>query len=437
MTSVDFDVLASRAVEPFFYRAPYPEHETRAPKLYQHAGVEYALARDHALIGDAPGVGKSCQGVLISNAVEAKRTLVVCPASLRGNWEREIWMWSDKPNVSTYPIYKSSDGVSNAHDYVIVSYPLLANMNILNAVCDIKWDHVILDEAHAFKDPKGNTRTRAICAEDGVRSVAGRITMLTGTPSPNQPIELYNGIRLLNWDAINRASLEDFRKTYYTYGEGMVRAPHQVFDQKSGQYVMRNELHWSKKVLNKPVNLDDLQFRLRKHLMVRRLKEQVLHELPAKQWHPFPLAITAEMRRALKHPGWAAAEKLYEMDPDAFDAGIPVDGEISTARRLLGEAKAPSVADYIDDLIAEGLEKLVVSGWHTSVLAFLRDRLSRHGLVYMDGSTSARNKQAAVDQFQQDGRIKIILGQTIPLGEGWTLTQAQDVVLAEPDSTLR
>ena len=120
------------------------------------------------------------------------------------------------------------------------------------------------------------------------------------------------------------------------------------------------------------------------------------------------------------------------MEPGAFDRGIPVDGAVSTARRLLGEAKAPAVVDYINELMAEGITKLIVAAWHHSVLDYMRDKLSHHGLVYMDGSTTTIRKQHAVDQFQDNDQIKIILGQMGPLGQGWTLTAAQDVINSEP-----
>lgn len=422
---IDFEVERSRSTEPLFYNAPHPPN--MVPKPYQLAGVEYALARDHMLFGDAPGLGKTAECIMLGNAIEAKNTLVICPASLRLNWEREIWQWSTIPNVTTYPILKSKDGVSLRANYVITSYAMLTNPSILNAIMDARWDHLILDEAHALKDPKGNKRTQVICAPDLLPSVVGRITMASGTILPNQPIECYNALRLLDWDAIDRMSLGAFRNHYYTMGEGFVRSP----VEEDG--VRKWKLHWSDQVRNVPTNLRELQFRLRKHVMIRRLKEQVLSQLPTKQWHPFPLELTAGIRKALKHPGWAAAEKLYEMDPDAFDAGIPIDGAISTARRELGEAKAPSVAHYIEELLEEGVQKIVVAAWHHSVLDYLKEYLAPRGLVFMDGSTSAKKKQAVVDQFQTDESVSIILGQTMPLGEGWTLTAAQDVVLAEPD----
>ena len=158
----DFSVQRSRATEPLFYRAPVPEPMRSLVRDYQLAGVEYHLGRDHALFGDAPGLGKTAECILLGNALDARRTLVICPASLRLKWEREIWQWSTQEKVSTYPILKSRDGVSLEADYVITSYAMLLNKGIRDALLDARWDHLILDEAHAIKDPRGNKRTRVI-----------------------------------------------------------------------------------------------------------------------------------------------------------------------------------------------------------------------------------------------------------------------------------
>ena len=432
----DFGVLASRAVRPYFYRAPAPEKVVDIVRDYQHAGVEYHLARDNALFGDAPGLGKTAETILLGNAIQAKRTLVVCPASIRLKWEREIWTWSTTPGVLTYPVTKGSDGVNLEANYVIISYALLLNSSIRDALMSVTWDHLILDEAHAIKDPRGNKRTKAICGgttkgvyQAGLDSVSGRVTMASGTILPNQPIECYNAIRLLNWDAIDRASLQDFRGYYYEYGEGFTTK--RVFDHKKGIWVY--EAVWSDRIRNVPRNLDDLQHRLRRHVMVRRLKEQVLHELPRRQWSLFPLETTGEIKKALRHEGWTRAEKLWELDPDDFHAAGPIDGAISTARMVLGEAKAPQVATYARELLEGGVEKLVIGAHHRSVLAYLREELEDLSLVYMDGSTSTVRKQLAVDQFQEQDSVRIILGQTQVVGEGWDLYAAQDVLLAEPD----
>lgn len=441
------DIIASWAAEPTFFEAPWPEWSNVTPSPYQHAGVEYRIARRHAVFGDAPGLGKSAEALLFGNSIGAEFTLIVCPASLRLNWEREVKMWSTIEGATTYPVLKSRDGVSLEHNFVIISYDLLRNKNVLNALLDERWDHLILDEAHALKDPKGNQRTKAICAPDMLPSVVDRITMCTGTLMPNQPIEAYNAIRLCDWDAIDRMSLDAFREEYYDEGGGMVHGPVLVTRDEYGNpcephYVRK--LHYSNTVRNQPVNLDDLQFRIRKNIMVRRLKEDVLKQLPEKQWHPFPLEYSAGIRKALKHPGWEQVQRLWELDPEHFDTNIPVDGAVSSAMRLLGEAKAPMVAEYIEELLRSGVDKVLVGAWHRQpseeggvkgsglgVLPYYRERLKSYGAAYMDGNTSSRRKQDAVDRFQKDPDCRVIIGQLATIGEGWTLTAAQDAVFGE------
>lgn len=429
----------SWATTPIFYEAPWPETCKFVPSPYQHAGVEFRIQAQHGMIADAPGLGKTCEGVLTSNAMEAKRTLVLCPASLRLNWQREIWLWSNIEDVSTYPILKSSDGVSLKHDYVIASFDGLRNDGVFEALLDGWWDHCIVDEAHYLKNPKGNIRTQRTLGHttvdgdeyDGVFDRCGSITLLTGTPMPNQPIEIYNAARLIDWSSIDEMSLESFRDYYYSEGWGFKTGWHEV-TLEDGSTVMRRGKHRAK-VRNRPRRMPELQERLRGSFMCRRLKEQVLPQLPPKEWHLFPVVANRQIKRVTGGEAWKTAEKLYELNPEDFGEEIPISGEISTVRREIGEALAPMSVDYCEQLLSEGVEKLVVVAWHHSVLKFLRERLTKYGLVYMDGATSAHNKQNAVDKFQEHKGTRIILGQQQPLGLGWTLTAAQDVVFAEYD----
>src|ERR1700676_3111035 len=114
LQTTDYWVERSRAVEPLFFRAPHPPSYGNPGKTvplearpYQFAGTEFALARPHCLIGDVPGVGKTVQAILISNTLGPIRTLVICPASLRLNWEKEIARWSSLENVSIHVALKN------------------------------------------------------------------------------------------------------------------------------------------------------------------------------------------------------------------------------------------------------------------------------------------------------------------------------------------
>ena len=76
------------------YRAPFPSSLDKEPMPFQNAGVEYCLGRQHSIIGDEMGLGKTVQAILLANALDARRVLIVCPASIRLNWRREIFEWS-------------------------------------------------------------------------------------------------------------------------------------------------------------------------------------------------------------------------------------------------------------------------------------------------------------------------------------------------------
>lgn len=421
------------------YEAPQPPGVEA--RLYQHAAVEYCLARDHAIIGDAPGLGKTAEAVLLGNALGARHTLVLCPASLRLNWEREVWRWSTTENVRTYPVLAARDGVGLGADYVITSYELASRCEPLRAaLMSRRWDHLVLDEGHYLKDPRGNTRTKAVCGwhdgatyVPGLADVSGRVTLLSGTLMPNQPVECYNAVRLTDHGAIDHMSLDAFQDYYYSEGWGFTYGPYETMrDEQTVVVVGRHRA----RVRNVPRRVDELRRRLRSRVMVRRLREHVLDQLPAKEWHVFPVDMVsktaADVRRVMRSEAWRAVEHLYDLDEDAFDDAVPIDGAVSTAYRELGEALAPDMVAYAKQLLDEGVEKLVVGAWHRSVLQVLREGLASYGVAYMDGGTGATARQRAVDAFQEDANVRVILGQIGPLGEGWTLTAAQDVFLPEP-----
>lgn len=423
----------SRALTPSLYEAPFPHTlpENKRPHPYQHAGVEYALHTDNCIIADEPGVGKTLQAILISNAIEAKRTLVICPASLRLNWEKEINLYANVPNVYVRVVKRAAgDGVDPAAQYVVCSYDALRNKAFLSALMGHTWDHCILDEAHFLKDPQSK-RAEVICASDMLPSVVHRFTCLTGTPMPNQPREIYTIARLCGWHSIDHMSMEDFVEHYYALGGGMVRK--QVWDEAAQANI--SKVVYSDEVRNVPRGHEELQRKLRSTIMVRRGKAQVNPMLPAKTWNFVPIEASAAVRRALAHPGWGQAQDLYEADHMAFEGKeLTVDGQVATARRELGEAKAEQVVAYVKDLLNDR-QKVVVAAWHTSVMAILEEGLRKYGLVILDSKTNTSNRQKIVEKFQVDPEARVLLGQMLVAGTGHTLTASADVVLAEASWT--
>ena len=378
---------------------PVPEFCELMP--FQVAGVHYARGRSNSLIGDAPGLGKTIQAIALANLRGCKRVLVVCPANVRPQWQRQIKIWSTLPRVVVYPIYKSSDGVHPTANYVITSFEV-ARDGLWDTLRSYNWDLLVIDEGHYLKTPDA-ARTRALfgaskqskCRYAGTRGIAERaeqIIALTGTPLPNRPRECYTLANALDPSAIDWMNFNTFKDRFNPGGRDMDSGA-------TWEYVAR---------------LPELNARLRTSIMVRRLKEDVLKDLPPKRYELVPVETTGKIAMALH------AERMLDFDEETMLArsGGKIDGAISTVRRQMGEAMAPAVLAHLLMLMDGGVEKLVVFAHHHSVLDHFEKGLQRYQPLRIDGSVSAKGKFTKVEQFRFDPRKQVILGQLQSVGTG-------------------
>lgn len=370
---------------------------------FQRAGVEYAINRRHTLIGDQPGLGKTPQAICIANEISAKRVLVVCPANIRLQWAQMIREWSVmEGRYVVYPILKSSDGVHPEAAWTIISYDLLRSAPIYSNLVEQQYDLIIMDEAHYLKTPEAS-RTRAVfdlAGDAGLARRAERIVALTGTPLPNRPRECYTLARGLCFDAIDRISEDRFRERYNPSQLIVTRSGARYVDEAVGR-------------------LPELQNRLRANFMIRRLKRDVLTQLPDIRYEISYVEKTGDIRKALE------AERMLDIDPTDFRNISPdVLGHISSVRLEMGLAKAPLVADHIAMCLEGGEDKLVVFGWHLGVLDILEQKLEKWGVVRVDGSTSPRKRQIAISRFQHHDGPRIFLGNIQSVGVGLDGLQA-------------
>jgi SNF2 family DNA or RNA helicase len=176
----------------------------------------------------------------------------------------------------------------------------------------------------------------------------------------------------------------------------------------------------------------ELQNRLRANFMTRHLKREVMTQLKLPVYDLVQLEESGAVKAALQ------AESLLDIDPENLE-GVDAEilGHIAVVRRMMGIAVAPLVADYIEMLLDGGEDKLVLFAWHIEVMNILEERLKRHGIIRVDGSTSASKKQKLVENFQRDPKIRVALGNILSMGTGTDGLQhvSCHALIAEPSWT--
>lgn len=367
---------------------------------FQRASVAYALRRKNTLVGDQPGLGKTPIAIAYANETKAKRVLVLCPASIRIQWVKRIREWTTMrwPYI-IHPVIHSRHGVHPTAEWTVVSYDLARTPAIGKALAKGLYDVLILDEAHYLKTID-SSRTRAVFGGgdnpsfESLASRCGAILALTGTPLPNRPREAYTLARGLCFDAIDWASEDTFRERFNPSMKRETQDGRIFIDERTGRH-------------------GELQNRLRANFMVRHLKRDVMPQLKMPVYDIIQVEETRAIKQALQ------AESLLDIDPEELEgADAEVLGHIAVVRRLMGIALAPQVADYIDMLIDGGEEKLVLFAWHIEVLDILEERLQKHGVVRIDGSTGSARKERYVQKFIKDPKIQVCMGNLLSMGVG-------------------
>jgi len=292
---------------------------------------------------------------------------------------------------------RSADGIANWPNYTIISYDLLRNPAIHAALCAIEWDVIILDEAHMLKEINAR-RTQALFGggrreefKDVLTKHAKHLLALTGTPLPNRPRECYTLARALNWESIDFTSFEGFR---YRFNPSARMASGYVKEERG--------------------RLPELQARLRCNFMVRRLKEDVLKDLPDKTYEFAYIEKDGQIADVIRK------ERMLNFNiEDLKKPQFQIFGEISTIRREMGEAKVPQTLEHIRFLLdIMGVAKVVLFSIHRSVMDALREGLAEYGVVEFRGGTSSLARKNAVTEFQRNPKVRIFSGQLDSSGIG-------------------
>jgi SNF2 family DNA or RNA helicase len=422
------EMLAGIVAQVEASRAPdVPSHFSCPPGRelwpFQRASLAYALERQHCLVADEPGLGKTMTAICYANERRAKRTLIICPANIRLQWAAKIYEWSTMPwGYHVHVILDGRHGVHPTAAYTVVSYDLARTPAIGRSLAKQNFDVIILDEAHYVKT-NDSKRTRAIFGGGEhpdfppLFERTRHVLALTGTPLPNRPREAYTLARHLCWEAIDWASEEKFRERYNPSlrreGRRANGTSYLFIDERTGRH-------------------GELQNRLRGNFMARHLKRDVLPQLKLPVFDLIRVEETKAVKQALR------AESMLDIDPEQLEgADATILGHIASVRRTMGIAMAPQVAEYVSMLLDGGETKLVVFAWHIEVLDILETALAKARPIRIDGSVTGARRHRLIGAFIEDPAHQVLLGNMQSMGTGTDglQTVSTHALIAEPSWT--
>jgi SNF2 family DNA or RNA helicase len=396
---------------------------------FQRTGVRWLVSRSSALLSDEMGLGKTIQA--LASLPEDIGVVVVCPASVKGSWAREIATWRPEFKVTLLEGRDSFRWPAQG-EIVITNYevlPLAAQIAPMGSrykepkfarqAVDARGEKIlveddalkkarpafpvrlILDEAHFAK----NSRAKRTIACRALSDLCEGTLVLTATPLIKSPPELYSVLQL--------GGLA--RESFGSYA---------VFKQLMGgvdERVARDTVATVWKGVTDPTEVGQRLSRV----MMRRLRAEVLPDLPVKTYQEIPVDISAKAAKL--------AEKLAE---EASTAGINIYeiqdiGELpfemfSEVRKALAEAKIDALVELVERYEEEG-EPLVVFSAHVAPLDALG---KREGWAVIHGGTPQRERTAIIEAFQA-GQLKGVACGIKSAGVGITLTRAAHMVFVD------
>ncbi len=448
---------------------------------YQCAGIRFGLDRESVLFADDPGLGKTIEALgLINGDPSIRNVVVICPALVKINWRREAEKWLLRP--FNYLVADGDTPVAPGVNFVIANFDIVkpykgADRQIYRDIMARDWDMLIVDEAHFLKNQESD-RTIAVFGRmrakpgkpvaPGIVSRCRRKAFLTGTPIDNRPIDLFPLLHAL--DPLRWSSWPNFAYRYC--------------GAKRDAYGIK---------VTGATNTDELARTLRSTIMMRRLKVDVLKELPPKTRqmvilpaegvrkileHAFAsmlhqalaaeergqdidgllrerfpwyhLEITVEeftqgwidMAESLREQAAVAAAKGDKAQYDAISRQLNSlvrvgFAAMSKTRYALAMAKVPYAVEHLATMMDGNDEKVLVMCHHHDVqdamLAAVAKAFGPDSVVMHRGDMSDTAKQVSVDRFQTDPRVRVFVGSILASGTGITLTAAAKGIFVEFD----
>ena len=377
----------------------YSPYDDRPPMEHQKVAIEKLLANDKFILADDMGLGKTTSAVIGAIESGAKKVLIVCPASLKINWQREISNYSDRRVLIV-----EGRKWGSTFDFYIINYDIIKNYHTTDKSEDSDdykllvnegFDLAIVDEAHYVSNTTAN-RTRLL---NDVLEKIPKVWLLTGTPMTSRPINYFNLLKIvdspltLNWQSYVRRYCKGY------------------------QFTVGNRKVWNTSGAS---NLDELRERTKSYVL-RRMKNDIL-DLPEKIVTPVFVELTSKMYDE-------ELEEFTRISNDKKnDETISVTlNRLMKIRQLISYEKIPYTCELIDKCLEQGKKVIVLTNF-TMTLDMLHDKYKKNS-VTLDGRMNKDKRQENVDRFQTDDKIKVFIGNIKAAGVGITLTAAEVVIM--------
>jgi SWI/SNF-related matrix-associated actin-dependent regulator 1 of chromatin subfamily A len=373
----------------------YSKYSNRPPLEHQKEAIQKLVENKKFILADDMGLGKTTSTIIAALETGAKKILIICPATLKINWKREIENYSDRPIfISEGKQFSTED------DFVIVNYDIIKNFHDPKKKDDSlilmsKFDLIIIDEAHYIKNAQAQ-RTKLI--NDITKSV-DRLWLLTGTPMTSRPIDYFNLLSLIDSPVAKNWMAYVIR---YCAGFQFKVGPRKIWNVQGAS------------------NLEELRDRT-VGLTLRRLKENVL-DLPDKIITPVYLRLKSKMYEEVMgdYYNW------YEKNPEESKSLTVQFTKLTKIRQIIADEKISQTIEIAENIIEQDKKVIIFCNFTDSL-----NKITEHfgkASVKLDGSMSKVERQFSVDQFQENDKIKVFVGNIKAAGVGITLTSAEAVI---------
>ena len=374
----------------------YSKYSNRPPLEHQKEAIEKLAGSKRFILADDMGLGKTTATIIAALETGAKKILIVCPASLKINWQREIENYTDR---SVY--ISEGKNFSIEHDFVIVNYDILKNFYDLKSkteslITQGNFDLIILDEAHYVSNGQA-ARTKLV---NSFSKSCERVWLLTGTPMTNRPMNYFNLLSI-----IESPVAQNWMAYAIRYCQGY-------------QFTAGTRKIWN---VTGASNLEELRDRTSRQVL-RRLKTEVL-DLPEKIITPVYLRLKSKLYEGLmgEYYDW------YNKNPDESTSLTVQFSKLMKVRQVIAEEKIKDTIELAENILEQD-KKVIIFTNFTETLNRIADHFGKQA-VRLDGSTSKPQRQYAVDQFQDNEKIKVFVGNVKAAGVGITLTAAEAVII--------